>query len=521
MKRTSWFTVLCILLLVVQLTAALGVSAQAPAKLRLATTTSTADSGLLTYILPFFEKEANAKVDVVAVGSGQAIEIGTKGDADVLLVHSRKAEDQFVKDGHTAQRFDVMYNDFIVLGPKEDPAKAAALTTAKDVFKAIAGAQSNFASRGDKSGTNTKELTLWATASITPTKEMKWYKSLGQGMGETMLFSQENKAYTLTDRGTYLSMKDKLPDLAIILGGQNINENKDSSLLNPYGVLVVDPAKHPGVNFELATKFQTWLLSLETQKLIGGYGVDKFGQPLFYPNSDEYKATRDVTVKIGDKSQTFTLADLQAMPKTTLADYEAIGHKKGPLGKNTWTGVSLKDLLLKVDPTVSAPANDGQLIVATASDGWKSTVRWSELFGKWSGGQMLADMYGCTECHGINGEGTAPKGKPATSALAGRNMSIELVTQVMRTGKPLHGELNPFTPAQLSDAEIVAIMDWFKNIKVVAAEPKPAPAKQIVLFCYGRNGQPMSGSDGLIQMIDGMDKYSSRYAHWVKTVELK
>ena len=251
MKRTSWFTAICILLLVVQLTAAMGAAAQAPVKLRLATTTSTADSGLLNYILPFFEKEANAKVDVVAVGTGQAIEIGTKGDADVLLVHARKQEDQFVKDGHAAQRFDVMYNDFIVLGPKADPAKAGALTAAKDVFKAVAAAQANFASRGDKSGTNTKELSIWATAGITPTAEMKWYKSLGQGMGETLLFSQENQAYTLTDRGTYLSMKDKLKDLVITLGGSNINENKDSSLLNPYGVMVVDPWKHPGVNADL------------------------------------------------------------------------------------------------------------------------------------------------------------------------------------------------------------------------------------------------------------------------------
>jgi tungstate transport system substrate-binding protein len=292
MKRSNVFSTLCVLLLVVsQLVLAVGVGAQAPQKLRLATTTSTADSGLLDYILPFFEKEANTKVDVVAVGTGQAIEIGTKGDADVLLVHSRKAEDQFVKDGHAAQRFDVMYNDFIVLGPKEDPAKAAALTAAKDVFKAIANAQANFASRGDKSGTNTKELTIWATAGITPTVEMAWYKSLGQGMGETLLFSNEQKAYTLSDRGTYLSMKDKLKDLVIILGGNNINENKDAGLLNPYGVMVVDPWKHPGVNAEMGQKFVSWMLSVPTQKLINNYGKDKFGQSLFYADSTAYRAS--------------------------------------------------------------------------------------------------------------------------------------------------------------------------------------------------------------------------------------
>ncbi len=520
MKRSIWLNLLCIVLLALQFTSVVGVSAQAPTHLRLATTTSTYDSGLLDYILPDFEKANNVKVDVVAVGTGQALEIGSKGDADVVLVHQRSGEDKFVKDGNAKARFDVMYNDFIVVGPAADPVKASAQKSAAGVFAAVAAAQANFASRGDKSGTNSKEMTIWASAGITPTAEMKWYKSLGQGMGETLLFSEENGAYTLTDRGTYLAMKDKLPDIAVVFGGQNISENKDSSLLNPYGVLVVNPDKHPGVNSELATQFQTWLLSAETQKLIGGYGVEKFGQPLFYPNSDDYKASREVTVKIGDKSQTFTLADLQAMPKQTLADYEAIGHKKGPLGKNTWTGVSLKDLLLKVDPAIGDPANAGKLVVATATDGWKSTVRWDELFGTWSGGERLADIYGCTECHGINGEGTAPAGKPATSALAGRNLSIELSMLVLRTGKPLHGQINAFTPEQITDAEIVAIMDWFKNPQSTASDFQPDPAKRMVLLCYEMNGKPMTGADGLIQMIDGMDKYSSRYAHWVQTVEV-
>ena len=185
-----------------------------PARLILATTTSTADSGLLDYILPDFEKQTNSKVDVIAVGSGQAIEIGSKGDADVLLVHSRKAEDKFVADGFAKERLDVMYNDFIVVGPKDDPAKIAGTPAAKDAFKQIMDAQAPFASRGDKSGTNTKELSIWSSASITPTKEMPWYNSLGQGMGDTLLFSNEKGAYTLTDRGTYLSMQDKLPNLA-------------------------------------------------------------------------------------------------------------------------------------------------------------------------------------------------------------------------------------------------------------------------------------------------------------------
>jgi len=257
--------------------------------LRLATTTSTADSGLLTFILPDFEKKFNCKVDTVAVGTGQAIEIGAKGDADVLLVHARKSEDQFVADGHAKERFDVMYNDFIVLGPKADPAKIGGMASAAEAFKAIAAAQAPFASRGDKSGTNSKELSLWASAGITPTKDMAWYNALGQGMGETLLASNEKEMYTLADRGTYLSMKDKLPNLIIALGGNSLQENKDKNLLNPYGVLPVDPGKHPGVNSDMAGKFVLWILSPETQKLIGSYGVDKFGQPLFYPNTQASK----------------------------------------------------------------------------------------------------------------------------------------------------------------------------------------------------------------------------------------
>jgi tungstate transport system substrate-binding protein len=258
--------------------------------LKLATTTSTADSGLLDNILPEFQKLCNCRVDVVAVGTGQAIAIGQKGDADVLLVHARKSEDQFVKDQDAKERFDVMYNDFIVLGPTADPAKAGSAASAKDAFKAIMDAQAKFASRGDKSGTNTKELSIWSSLGITPTKEMAWYQSLGQGMGETLTFANEQGAYTLSDRGTYLSMKDKLPNLAIVLGGNTLAENKDKSLLNPYGVMAVNPDKHPGVKYDLAMQFIKWLTSVDEQQKIGDYGKDKFGQSLFYPSSAEWQA---------------------------------------------------------------------------------------------------------------------------------------------------------------------------------------------------------------------------------------
>ncbi len=258
--------------------------------LRLATTTSTADTGLLDAILPAFEKQCNCRVDVVAVGTGQAIAIGQKGDADVLLVHARKQEDAFVAAGDAKERFDVMYNDFIIVGPKEDPAKAASAASAVDAFKAISDTQSIFASRGDKSGTNTKELSIWASLNFTPTKDMPWYKALGQGMGDTLVFANEQKAYTLSDRGTFLAQKDKLPDLMIILGGNTLAENKDKSLLNPYGVMAVNPDKHPGVQYDLAMQFIKWITSVDEQQKIGDYGKDKFGQSLFYPSSAEWKA---------------------------------------------------------------------------------------------------------------------------------------------------------------------------------------------------------------------------------------
>ncbi len=255
-----------------------------PQKLRLATTTSTADTGLLDAILPDFQKKFNAKVDTIAVGTGQAIELGVKGDVDVVLVHARSSEDKFVADGNGINRLDVMYNDFVLVGPKEDPAKAKNIPTVKDAFIAISKASATFVSRGDNSGTHSKEKSVWTAAQIAPSKEMSWYLSIGQGMGETLLFANEKKAYTLTDRGTWLAQQSKLPNLIIVVGGTKIDENKDKNLLNPYGVIPVNPAKHPSVNFDLATKFAQWITSAETQKLIGDFGKDKFGQALFYPS---------------------------------------------------------------------------------------------------------------------------------------------------------------------------------------------------------------------------------------------
>ena len=268
-------------------------AAQAPTKpgvLRLATTTSTDDSGLLRAILPAFEKLCACRVDVIAVGTGQALEIGRRGDADVVLTHAYQSELQFIADHQARERFDVMYNDFVVVGPTADPAKIASLRSAREAFAAIAGARAPFASRGDKSGTETAERAIWASVNLKPAGA--WYRSLGQGMGETLIVADEQRAYTLSDRGTWLAMRDKLPNLRLLLGGRSIAENPDSALRNRYGVMAVDPRVHPGVNAEAARKFVEWLVSPETQRVIGSFGVKRFGQPLFYPDSDRWKASQ-------------------------------------------------------------------------------------------------------------------------------------------------------------------------------------------------------------------------------------
>lgn len=356
-------------------------AAPAQEMLRLATTTSTADSGLLDAILPDFEKANNVKVEVVAVGTGQAIEIGTKGDADVLLVHSRKSEDQFVADGYAKERFDVMYNDFIIVGPKADPAKIAGMTSSVDAVKAIAAAEATFVSRGDKSGTHTKELSLWSSASITPTQEMAWYNSIGQGMGDTLLFTNEKQGYTLADRGTYLSMRDKLPDLTIVVGGDNLADNKDKKLLNPYGVMAVNPDKHPGVKYDLAMKFVEWILSAETQQKIGSYGADKFGQPLFYPNPTSTEAQPaegaaaglKITGKV-TKEMSWTEEEVHDMPTMEAQSTNKSGET------STYTGVSIKALL-----DLAGVAADATTVVFVADDGYTAEA-------------PLADVMGCADC---------------------------------------------------------------------------------------------------------------------------
>jgi len=259
-----------------------------PQVLRLATTTSTDNSGLLAAILPDFEEKYNAQVDVIAVGTGQAIALGESGDVDVILVHSRSREDAFVDAGHGTERFDVMYNDFILVGPVDDPAGVKEMSLAKDALTAIADAGAIFASRGDDSGTHSKELSLWKSAGIEPDPNSEWYKSLGQGMGDTLTFANEAGAYTLTDRGTFLSMMDSLTSLQVMVGGSSIDENQDPALFNPYGVIPVNPDKG-NINLALAEDFVEWLISVSTQQMISEFGVDDFGQPLFYPDSQPWR----------------------------------------------------------------------------------------------------------------------------------------------------------------------------------------------------------------------------------------
>jgi tungstate transport system substrate-binding protein len=291
MKNIKRIVGLAVTLLGATLAPGSGSTVTAAEVLRLATTTSTADTGLLASVLPAFEKTCGCRVDVVAVGTGQALEIGRRGDADVLLVHARSAEDEFVAARHARERFDVMYNDFVVVGPTTDPARIVGLPLASDAFAAIARAGAAFASRGDKSGTHTAELAIWSGLKVVPTGTA-WYRSLGQGMGETLVAANEQGAYTLSDRGTWLSMQARLSNLRLLVGGRRLDENGDGNLRNPYGVMAVNPDTHQGVNFVLATRFIDWLLSPDTQKAIGAFGIERYGQPLFYPDSQQYKASR-------------------------------------------------------------------------------------------------------------------------------------------------------------------------------------------------------------------------------------
>jgi len=245
--------------------------------LRCASTTSTENSGLFKYLLPIFEKKTGIHVDVVAVGTGAAIEIGKRGDADMLMVHAKEQELTAVQEGYFVNRHDLMYNDFVIIGPAGDPLQIKGLTSAAEAFKKIYAAGGPFVSRGDKSGTNVKELALWKAAGLDP-KGKQWYLEVGQGMEKTQRVANEKRAYTLTDRGTWLATKDKdRLEMQIVLQG-------DPSLFNQYGVMVVNPEKHPQVKYQEAMTFINWLISPEGQQTIAAYR-DAHGNQLFIPNA--------------------------------------------------------------------------------------------------------------------------------------------------------------------------------------------------------------------------------------------
>jgi tungstate transport system substrate-binding protein len=242
----------------------------------LATTTSTADTGLLDAIAPLFLEQTGLTLKPIAVGSGAALELGEKGEADVLLVHSPAAEEKYMAGGYGIERRTVMYNDFIIVGPKDDPAGVTEATNAIDAMTRIANAKATFVSRGDDSGTNALELKLWKQAGITP--QGSWYVESGTGMGDTLNIASERNGYTISDRGTYLSLRDRLA-LDILLEG-------DPALLNVYHVILVNPANGRGVDTAAGKAFLDFILTPATQKFIGDFGVEEFGQPLFTPCAD-------------------------------------------------------------------------------------------------------------------------------------------------------------------------------------------------------------------------------------------
>jgi tungstate transport system substrate-binding protein len=249
-------------------------------KLILATTTSTQDSGLLDYLVPIFEDEAGVTVDVIAVGTGQALQLGEDGNADVLLVHSHAREDEFMAANRGTRREDVMYNDFVILCPESDPAGIAGTSSAAEGFKKIAETETPFISRGDDSGTHIKELSIWKAAEIEPQGD--WYVSAGQGMGEVLTMSEEQQACTLSDRATYLARTKEGLQLVIAVEG-------DKALFNPYGVIAVNPDKNANIQVDLANQFIDWIISLPVQEQIAEFGKADFEQSLFIPDSAAWR----------------------------------------------------------------------------------------------------------------------------------------------------------------------------------------------------------------------------------------
>jgi tungstate transport system substrate-binding protein len=246
-----------------------------------ASTTSTQDSGLFEYLLPIFKQKTGITVKVLAQGTGQALDTARRGDADVVFVHAKSAEEKFLAEGEGVKRFPVMYNDFVLIGPKNDPAGVKGMKDVAKAFQIIREKQACFVSRGDHSGTHIAELNLWKAADIDIEKDSgPWYKSIGQGMGATLNFANASNCYVLSDRGTWIHFKNK-GDLQILVEG-------DKRMFNQYGVMLVNPDKHPDVKKELGQEFIDWLISPDGQKTIANYKIE--GEQLFYPNASDPNA---------------------------------------------------------------------------------------------------------------------------------------------------------------------------------------------------------------------------------------
>ena len=269
MKYATWTRLLALALLLVGCTR----STEKPAaSVTLATTTSTRDSGLLDALLPIFQAESHIEVKVIAVGTGQALELGRRGDADVLLTHAANAEQQFMQEGYGQARHPVMYNDFVLVGPVANPAQVEKQQEIAAAFHQLAASNSAFVSRGDNSGTHMKEQAIWKGSDATPDGD--WYIRSGTGMAESLRIASEKQAYTLTDRSTFLAQQEHL-DLAVLVEG-------DPLLHNPYAVMVVNSEKHPHINVMGAQAFAVFLLAPAAREIIARHGNDKYGQPLFF-----------------------------------------------------------------------------------------------------------------------------------------------------------------------------------------------------------------------------------------------
>src|SRR5512132_3240738 len=262
-----------VLLVILSILSLAAPAAAQSATVILSTTTSTQDSGLLDVLVPMFEKRTGMTVKTISVGTGQALALAARGEADIALVHAPSVERKYVEEGKMRNRRLVMYNDFVVIGPEDDPAKIKGMAKAVDALKRIAGTQSRFVSRGDKSGTHVLELGLWKQAGVEP--KGAWYIESGQGMGQTLGIANDRRAYTITDRGTWLAFQKRI-SLPILV-------EKDKPLLNIYSVMEVNPANGPRVNTADGKAFADFMVAAETQSVIKDFGVDKYGQPLFVP----------------------------------------------------------------------------------------------------------------------------------------------------------------------------------------------------------------------------------------------